>query len=163
RWLGSGQSETADYVKIQTGPLRMTVQTTGPLKPIKTVPVGSEVSGTMDWIGADYNDRVKAGQVIAKLRPELFQAEVKAATAARENAEAAHQKAILVREDLKKRLPLLTALASATVERAQAAFGLADYNWKRVQEMSGSGVSSEVEQHLNKQSYEDAKAALAMA
>src|SRR5205085_7861599 len=115
RWLGSGPSESVDYAKVVAGPLRMTVQTTGPLKPIKTVPVGSEVSGTMAWIGADYNDHVKAGDVIARLQTELFDAEVDGATAARENADAARSKAVLVRNDLKKRLPMLTAMANAAV------------------------------------------------
>src|SRR5262245_8535268 len=105
-WAGGSQGDEVETSPIRSGSLHMTVQTTGPLKPIETVPVGSEVSGTMDWVGADYNDHVTAGQVIAKLRPELFEAEKRAAAAAKKNADAALKKADLALADLKKRLPM---------------------------------------------------------
>src|SRR5205085_7896786 len=74
--------------------------------------------------------------------------------------DAARSKAVLVRNDLKKRLPMLTAMANAAVARAQAAYELAEYNWKRIQELQASGSSAGQEAQLTKSNYEDAKGAL---
>lgn len=57
------------------GPLTLTVTTTGRLSPTTEVLVGCEVSGTVEAIMADHNDRVSKGQVIARLKPELYRAE----------------------------------------------------------------------------------------
>ena len=54
----------------------MTVSATGTIEPVTKVDVGSQVSGTIAKLGADYNDHVKKGQVIAQLDPSLFQAAV---------------------------------------------------------------------------------------
>ena len=39
--------------------------------------VGSQVSGNIQWLGADFNSIVKKGQVIARLDPSLFDAQLK--------------------------------------------------------------------------------------
>ena len=43
--------------------------------------VGSQVSGNISWLGADFNSIVKKGQVIARLDPSLFEAQVQQARA----------------------------------------------------------------------------------
>ncbi len=53
-----------------------TVNETGTVNPVNTVSVGSEVSGTIIYLGADYNSRVKKGQVLATLDPTDYQAAV---------------------------------------------------------------------------------------
>jgi HlyD family secretion protein len=58
-----------------------TVTATGTLQAVSTVQVGSQVSGTISWLGADFNSIVRAGQVIAKLDPSLFEAQVEQARA----------------------------------------------------------------------------------
>ena len=52
------------------------VAATGTLQAVTTVQVGSQVSGNISWLGADFNSIVKKGQVVAKLDPALFQASV---------------------------------------------------------------------------------------
>ncbi|MBE2294414.1 MAG: efflux RND transporter periplasmic adaptor subunit [Phycisphaerales bacterium] len=52
---------------LSRGNLRVTVSATGKLEPINQVDVGSELSGTIETVLVDYNDRVKKGQVIARL------------------------------------------------------------------------------------------------
>ncbi|MCB1776883.1 MAG: efflux RND transporter periplasmic adaptor subunit [Candidatus Competibacteraceae bacterium] len=52
---------------LSRGHLRVTVSATGKLEPINQVDVGSELSGTIETVLVDYNDRVKKGQVIARL------------------------------------------------------------------------------------------------
>ena len=53
-----------------------TVNETGTVNPVNTVSVGSEVSGTIIALGADYNSRVKKDQVLATLDPTDYQAAV---------------------------------------------------------------------------------------
>src|SRR5579864_8814715 len=50
--------------------------------------VGSQVSANITWLGADFNSLVKKGQVIAKLDPTLFEAQVAQSTASLANAKA---------------------------------------------------------------------------
>src|ERR1051325_9079922 len=73
-------------VQVQTSPITRgeivdTVGATGTLQAVTTVQVGSQVSGNIQWLGADFNSIVKKGQVIARLDPSLFQAQVQQATA----------------------------------------------------------------------------------
>ncbi len=63
------------------GPLVAKVTATGTLSALVTVQVGSQVSGTVRQIMVDFNSKVKKGQVIAKIDPQLFQAAVEQARA----------------------------------------------------------------------------------
>ena len=65
-----------ERVKADVGPVVARVTATGSLSALVTVQVGSQVSGRVQEIMVDYNSPVKAGQVIAKLDPLLFQAAV---------------------------------------------------------------------------------------
>src|SRR5688500_7806875 len=75
------------------GDVQETVGATGTLQAVITVQVGSQVSGTIQQLKADFNSVVKAGQVIARLDPSTFEARVAQAranlTAARANVERA--------------------------------------------------------------------------
>jgi HlyD family secretion protein len=66
---------------ITRGEIIDTVGSTGTLQAVTTVQVGSQVSGNIAWLGADFNSIVKKGQVIARLDPSLFQAQVEQAKA----------------------------------------------------------------------------------
>src|SRR2546423_3672267 len=61
---------------ITRGDIVDTVGATGTLEAVTTVQVGSQVSGNISWLGADFNSIVKKGQVIARLDPSLFNAQV---------------------------------------------------------------------------------------
>jgi HlyD family secretion protein len=61
-------------VPVQTGSLAQTVTASGTLNPQNTISVGTQVSGTISELDADYNSHVKKGQVLAKLDPTTFQA-----------------------------------------------------------------------------------------
>jgi HlyD family secretion protein len=65
-----------ERVKADVGPIVASVTATGTLSALVTVQVGSQDSGRVQEIMVDYNSPVKAGQVIAKLDPLLFQAAV---------------------------------------------------------------------------------------
>ena len=67
--------------KVERGNIIKSVSASGELNSVVTVQVGSEISGQISELFVDYNTRVKAGQVIARIDPESFQARVKQAEA----------------------------------------------------------------------------------
>ncbi len=69
------------------------VEASGTIKPINTIAVGTQVSGTVAKIYVDYNSQVKKGELLAELDPSLFQANVDQSTAKLNNAQAAYSKA----------------------------------------------------------------------
>jgi HlyD family secretion protein len=62
--------------QVQKGDISIMVTATGTLEAVTTVQVGSQVSGTISALYADFNDRVKKGQVIAQLDPTFLAAQV---------------------------------------------------------------------------------------
>ena len=75
--------------KVERGNISSFVTANGTVNPVITVLVGSQVSGTIQKLFADYNSRVKQGALIAQIDPALFQAQVSQAKAKVENAKAA--------------------------------------------------------------------------
>jgi HlyD family secretion protein len=75
-------------VPVQTGALAQTVTASGTLNPQNTINVGTQVSGTISEIDADFNSKVKKGQVLAKIDPTTFQASLEQAQATLAQSEA---------------------------------------------------------------------------
>lgn len=69
------------------------VEASGTIKPINTIEVGTQVSGTVAKIYVDYNSTVKQGELLAELDPSLFQANVDQSSAKLNNAKASLAKA----------------------------------------------------------------------
>jgi HlyD family secretion protein len=63
------------------GPLTVTVNATGTLQPQDQVDVGAEISGRVDAVNVDYNDRVKRGQVLAVINTDQIRAQLAQAQA----------------------------------------------------------------------------------
>src|ERR1700751_4922489 len=70
-----GRDKEPKYLtdKVQQGDIHNVVEATGTINAVTTVQVGSQVSGTISKLNADFNSHVKKGQVIAELDPSLFQ------------------------------------------------------------------------------------------
>ncbi len=85
------KASASDYItgKVEKGNVEVNVSATGTVQAVTTVQVGSQVSGTLEWLGADFNSQVKRGQVIARLDPAIFQAQIANSRANVINAEAA--------------------------------------------------------------------------
>src|SRR5438270_3925537 len=94
-YFWGGQANAAQYLtaKVDRGNLRNTVTATGTLQAVTTVQVGSQASGTISALYADFNSKVKKGQVIAQLDPSVSQAQVGQARANLEQAKAQLQQA----------------------------------------------------------------------
>jgi len=77
----NGSNQRYRMVKVERGDITSSVTATGTINPVVTVLVGSQVSGTIKALYADFNSRVKEGQVIAQIDPALFEAQVEQARA----------------------------------------------------------------------------------
>ena len=80
---------TLNTAEVSQGDVIATVEATGTLEAVTTVEVGTQVSGTIKTLGADFNSQVRQGQVIARLDSSLFDTQVaqEQATVARLRAE----------------------------------------------------------------------------
>ena len=80
---------TLNTAEVSQGDVIATVEATGTLEAVTTVEVGTQVSGTIKTLGADFNSQVRQGQVIARLDSSLFDTQVaqEQATVARLKAE----------------------------------------------------------------------------
>jgi len=87
-WGGDSSSTQYMTVRIERGNLRNTVTATGTLQAVTTVQVGSQASGTISALYADFNSLVKKGQVIAQLDPAVSKAQVDQARANLQQARA---------------------------------------------------------------------------
>ena len=74
--LRGGQEVQVQTSPITRGEIVDSVGASGTLQAEATVQVGSQVSGNIQWLGADFNSIVKKGQVIARLDPSLFDAQL---------------------------------------------------------------------------------------
>jgi HlyD family secretion protein len=78
---GTGNGQKFKTTRVAKGNMRATVTATGTLNAVSTVLVGTQVSGTIKQIHADFNSRVKKGQLIAEIDPAQFEAQVEQARA----------------------------------------------------------------------------------
>src|SRR5258708_37191230 len=76
RQCRSGAAANYQTAPVTRGPLTQAVTATGTLNPVVNVQVGSQVSGNIAKLFADFNSQVKAGDVVAQIDPALFQATV---------------------------------------------------------------------------------------
>lgn len=91
-WLGRGaQDKPIKYEtqKVARGPLQAKVSASGALSALVTVQVGTQVSGRIQELLVDFNSPVRKGQVLARLEPFLFEAELARAEANRVAARSA--------------------------------------------------------------------------
>lgn len=89
-WHSHRQPPAPRYLiqEVRRGDLTVTVSATGVLEPLKQVDVGTEVSGTIETVAVDDNDRVKRGQVLARLDTDRLEGQLSQSKAALKSAEA---------------------------------------------------------------------------
>jgi HlyD family secretion protein len=73
---GNGEKPTYRFAKVSRGAIKSVVSASGSLRPVVSVLVGSQVSGKIVELVADFNSPVTAGQVIGRLDPAGFEAKV---------------------------------------------------------------------------------------
>ena len=98
-------------VKLERGDITSTILANGTINPVILVQVGSQVSGNIKDLYADFNSVVRKNQVIAKIDPALFKAEVEKARANYKAALANVEKANVTVNDTKRTLNRYQSLA----------------------------------------------------
>lgn len=90
-WFTRGGEGAASYrtATIERGTLQAAVSSSGTVNPVRQVSVGSQVSGQIVEMFADFNTEVKSGQLIARIDPQSFEYKVRQAGADLEAARAA--------------------------------------------------------------------------
>jgi HlyD family secretion protein len=140
-------NDKAQYftAKADRGDIRAVVEATGTINAVTTVQVGSQVSGTISRLFADFNSRVKKGQVVAQIDPSLFQGTLLQARADYANAQAN------------------LASAKANLEKARAAAVQTKADYERTMGLTKEGVLSQQQLDLAKANYDSAAAAVSAA
>ena len=80
-WTGRSAQPEYKTAKIEKGAVTASVSASGTLNPVVSVQVGSQVSGQIKELYADFNSEVKQGQLIARIDPETFEFKVRQAQA----------------------------------------------------------------------------------
>jgi HlyD family secretion protein len=115
------QDEQYKTEKASRGDVTMTVTATGTLSAVTTVQVGSQVSGVISRLYADFNSHVKKGQLLAELDPTPFQqtVEQRQADVTKAQVEAANAR---ITFDRQKRLNAAGLAAQADLDSARTAY-----------------------------------------
>ncbi len=145
--LGLNRSTQVQHfsAKVERGQINDVVEATGTINSVITVQVGSQVSGTIAKLNADFNSRVHKGDVIALIDPALFKGALLQATA-----------------DLKNAKANLEA-ARANLEKAKAALVQTKADYDRAVGLAKDGVMSQQQLDLAKSNYDAANASVGAA
>ena len=73
---------------VERGDIRMAISATGTLSAISTVDVGSQISGQVTQVLVDFNAHVRKGEVLARIDPSTYEAQIAQGTAAARSAQA---------------------------------------------------------------------------
>ncbi len=125
--------------EVRKGELTVIVTATGTLQPTNKVDVGSELSGTIKTVEVDYNSRVRAGQVLARLDTTKLEATIAQSRAALDAAKA----------------KVLQAQATLSETRAKLA------QYQKVRQISAGKVPSQTDMDAAQAAFDRAKADLA--
>ena len=128
------KQEKYETALIDRGDITEKITATGTINPVNSVKVGSQVSGRIVKISADYNALVKKGQVIAQLETDIYQSKV-------EQADANYQ------------------MSQAQVMEAKATLVDAESNFRRAKKLSKDQVLSERDLEIAETKYTAAQAA----
>ena len=147
----SGNKNTAtsrteiETATIDTGDIKRTVATSGSVRPLITVEVGSQVSGQIQEIYVDFNSPVTKGQLLAQIDPQSFESRV---LQSRADFRVASSNVVV---------------QQANIDRAEANLRRARLEYERAEPLSKKGTISISELDTALAAYESAKADLTMA
>src|ERR1051326_9585119 len=132
--------------KADRGDITQTVTATGTLSAVTTVQIGSQVSGVISRLYADFNSRVKSGQLLAELDPTPFQAQVeqRQADVTKSKVEAANAK---ITYDRQRRLVGAGLAAQADLDAARAQYEAAE---AQVQQSNAALQQAQTNLHYTK-------------
>ncbi len=128
---GKAKQEEPKYrtALADRGNITQTVTASGTLNPVELINVGSQVSGTVVQLLADFNDQVKQGQVLLKLDPTIFNAQIKQSEASLASAQASKR---LAQANMERNLMLVTRnfISGSALDQTRREVEVADANIK---------------------------------
>jgi HlyD family secretion protein len=130
---------------VERGEIDDVVEATGTINAVITVQVGSQVSGTIAKLNADFNSQVHKGDVVALIDPALFKGALLQATADLENSKAN------------------VVAARANLEKAKAGLVQTKADYDRAVRLTKDGVMSQQQLDLAKSNYDSANASVGAA
>jgi HlyD family secretion protein len=150
-----------ETVTVERGQIQASVTATGTVNAVVDVQVGSQVSGNIKTLYADFNTKVKKGQVVAQIDPQVFQTQVDQAQAALSSM---HSAAITAGAQVQK----AQADSSGTVANAKTAESVlakdragalnAANQWQRSDTLFKQGIVSRQDHDLAKANMDAAEA-----
>jgi len=126
--------------KVERGEINDVVEATGTINAVINVQVGSQVSGTIAKLNADFNSRVHKGDIVALIDPALFKGALQQATADLENAKAN------------------LSAAQANLEKARASMVQTKADYSRAAGLFQSGIVSQQQLDVAKASFDSSNA-----
>ncbi|MDQ2987928.1 MAG: efflux RND transporter periplasmic adaptor subunit [Pseudomonadota bacterium] len=114
---------------VDSGNITQTVTATGTINPVALINVGSQVSGTVVELKADFNDHVKKGQVLLKLDPTIFNAQIRQVDASVASAHASMRLA-QASFDRNQRLVAQNYVSALTLDQSRRELDVAKANIK---------------------------------
>src|SRR3981189_1520630 len=145
--FGLNRSAQAQHftAKTERGDIHDVVDAAGTINAVITVQVGSQVSGTVAKLNADFNSRVRKGDIVALIDPALFQGALLQASADLDNAKAN------------------VVAAKANLEKAKAALQQTKADYDRTALLATDKITSQQQLDLAKANYDSANAAVGAA
>ena len=149
--------------KLDRGDIEAAITATGTVNAVKTVQVGSQVSGNILALYADFNTKVKRGQLVARIDPAIFQARVDQARAALDSAKSS---VVSARASIAKAESDIAgaqanvASQKANLVRAQSAVSDAKLKNDRRVELVKQGIIAQEDGDTFKATYDQAVASL---
>jgi len=122
---------------VRRGDVHRIISSNGTVQPVLSVQVGATISGPIQKVNVDFNDRVTQGQVMAEIDPLIFKAQLNQARAS-------------------------VASAKANMLQAQAKLEQATRDWKRAENLAAAKAISDSDYDLAKAAWEAAKANVAV-
>jgi HlyD family secretion protein len=142
----NSKSEDQNFTaKVERGDIHDVVEATGTINAVITVQVGSQVSGVITKLNADFNSRVHKGDIVALIDPALFEGAVLQASADLDNAKA-NQEA-----------------AQANLEKAKASLVQTKADYDRATQLTAQNITSKQQLDLAKANYDSMNAGVGAA
>ncbi|MDD3146023.1 MAG: efflux RND transporter periplasmic adaptor subunit [Candidatus Riflebacteria bacterium] len=162
-WGASTKPRAFSTEAVTRGNIRNTISSSGSLAALTTVEVGSQVSGNILKLYADFNDEVKAGQLVAELEASSFEAQMQQAKANLESAVAGELGTLAQMKNLEASMLMAKADiqgAKANVRKAEVAVEEAERNFGRIKELFERKLVSASERDSAKTALDSQKSSL---
>lgn len=127
-----------ETASVETGEVARIVSASGAVRALTTVEVGSQVSGQIIALNADFNSEVKEGEIIARIDPQTFESRVESANADVESAQAS------------------LSVQKANIVSSEANLNQAERSYERLKSLYGTKV-------ISQSALEDAELLMAVA